>query len=159
MSNLSKRKYYNLLPNISREELMMPFDSLIDQMLKDHFPRTDFGTNFTGKGSYPKVNLISAKDCVVLEASIPGMEKDDIKISVKDNVLEISGSSNNKPSEGGRKFLIREIKKTKFKRSFVVEDANIDLENINASIDKGILTIKIPRINKVEDKTRYISID
>ena len=164
MSNITKRIIgYPNLPNLTRDELLTPFDSLVDEILKSHFPRAcrDFGSNFVSKGSYPKINLKSSETSVTLEAAIPGMSKDEISISIKDRCLEISGKKKNSSgsSSGKESFIIREIKKTSFRRSFMIEDDNLDLSNISASVDKGMLTIVLPRIAKKEDKAVYIDID
>ena len=66
--------------------------SVFDHFLKSAFPDfgQEFGFNSFGSASFPKVDVIDLDDKIQIEAEIPGMNKEDVKISVKDGMLCIS---------------------------------------------------------------------
>ncbi len=146
---------------ISKREFLTPFDRLFDDMINDLIPTfsRDFGEDFFAKGSYPKVNVINHEECVEIEAAIPGMDSDDIDVEITDSVLTIQGSSNQISGIRDDQYVKREIKKSSFKRSFSLND-NLDSEDITASFNNGILTLKIPKIvpDNAKPVTRKIKI-
>lgn len=129
--------------------LFRPFDSLFDEFFSHKFPiaSKEFGDIFS-KGAYPKVNVIDHSDHIEIEANVAGLTKEDVKVELEENVLTISGkktsTSSTDEKETGR-YLVRELKKTAFSRSFVLND-NINVESdISADFNNGILKINIPK--------------
>ena len=61
--------------NISKREFLTPFDELFNTMLGDMFPtlHQEFGNDFFVQGSYPKCNVITNDECVIIEAAIPAI--------------------------------------------------------------------------------------
>lgn len=146
----------------SHAELITPFDSIINDFFNDTYSGLSktLGEDFFAKGSYPKVNVLDLKDRVVIEAAIPGMNKDDVSIELKSGTLTISGQSNQSEYKEEKTYIRRELKKSKFQRSFALGD-NLDQNNIKASCDNGILSLSIgkltPEVNTEEIK--YIDIE
>ena len=100
----------------STTELITPFDSLLNELFNDNFAplKQAFGDDFFIRGSYPKVNVLDTDQAVVIEAAIPGMNKEDITLKIDNEILTISGASNQNADYEGATFVRREIKKTKF---------------------------------------------
>jgi HSP20 family protein len=146
----------------SSTELITPFDSLLNELFNDNFAplKQAFGEDFFVRGSYPKVNVLDTDDAVIIEAAIPGMSKADITLKIDNDVLTISGASNQNADYEGSTFVRREIKKTKFERSFALND-NINNEAITALCEDGILRLNLPKVvpNNEEPKTQYIDIE
>ena len=146
----------------STTELITPFDSLINELFNDNFAplKQAFGDDFFVKGSYPKVNVVDTNDSIVIEAAVPGMAKEDITLEIKDDVLTISGKANQSAEYEGNSFVRREIKRSRFERSFALGD-NLDREKISATCDNGILKMVLPKVLP-EDQiphSQFISID
>jgi HSP20 family protein len=157
---MSRNKLLRYRP-YSTTELITPFDSLLSELFNDNFAplKQAFGEDFFVKGSYPKVNVVDTDTSVVIEAAVPGMAKEDISLEIKEDVLTISGKSNQDAEHAGGSFVRREIKRTRFERSFALSD-NLDRENIVASCDNGVLKMVLPKISPEEraPQSQYIEI-
>ena len=150
MSNLNRG--YKIAPrNLSRSEFLTPFDAIFDDMINSMFPAAsrDLGENFFNKGSYPKVNVINKPDSLLIEAAIPGMDKEDVSVEVHEGVLTVRGSSNQHNDIMDGQYVKREIKRSSFQRAFRLGD-NLLSSEIVASYDKGVLSLEIPK-RVVED--------
>ena len=91
---------------------------------------------------------------------LSSLNKEDVTLKIYNDVLTISGASNQNSDYEGATFIRREIKKTKFERSFALSD-NIDNEAITALCENGVLQLTLPKVvpNNEEPKTQYIDIE
>lgn len=97
----------------------------------------------------PVVDVYDDKDRLVITADLPGVEKKDIHIDVKDGVLTLKGdrSSDNETKED--RFYRRERSYGTFERSFTLP-ADVDPDKITATYKEGVLKLEI---QKPEEKT------
>jgi HSP20 family protein len=102
----------------------------------------------------PEVNIFETKDGYAVEAEMPGVNKEGLEITVEANELTIVGHRNSEPVNGQP--LYRERRLTDYRRSFELDPA-IDTAKISAQIDQGIVTLTLPKSEKV--KPRKIAID
>jgi HSP20 family protein len=139
--------------------MITSMDSFIDQMISEDYSSLSkaLGSDFFSKGSYPKVNIRQNKEGVVIEAAVPGMKKEDISIQVSERVLTISGKSTN-DYDNNSSFLIREIKKSSFSRSFYLSD-ELDYETFSAEVKDGLLIVSVDWIKPKQQESKIISID
>jgi len=100
----------------------------------------------------PGVNIVETKDGYFLEAEMPGVNKDGLDIHLEENVLTLVGRRSQAPVGTS---LYRESRAADFRRVFEV-DPSIDTEKISARIDQGILTVSLPKVEKV--KSRKITV-
>jgi len=119
--------------NDNRDEFLVPFGSLFDQFMSDNFPsfRTEFGSDFFSKGSYPKVDVIEKPEKLVVKAEVPGLKKEEVSVELDGDVLVIKGEKRSKEEDKNEKYLYREIKRSSFQRSFVL-GKNIDKTGVKA---------------------------
>ena len=103
----------------------------------------------------PPVDIIEGKDGFTIEFDLPGFEKDEIKVSVKEGELTVSGERKPTVAEGETYFRNFERPEGKFSRSFRLPK-HTDSENIRGSYHNGILTFEIPK--KEEAKSRTIEV-
>lgn len=141
------------------DQFLTPFDQLFDRVFDQAFPafRKELGPDFFQKGSYPRVDVISEDDAVIVEAAVPGMKREDIDVEVHNGTLTIKGSSNQVEEHQGR-HLRREIKRSSFSRSFTIGD-DLDAEGINGSLEDGILRVIIPRLKKAKEEPEIRKIE
>jgi len=92
----------------------------------------------------------------IIEAEIPGVEKDNIKMEVRDNVLTISLEHNEETNEERGNYIRRERKYGSYSRSFNVE--NIKQDEIKAKYSNGILTVVLPKADNIKENVRRIDI-
>ena len=82
----------------------------------------------------------------VLEADLPGIDKKDINLEVKDGVLNISADVNNEKKEEKKNYVYSERRCGHVERSFNLD--GIDENGIKADYDKGVLTINLPKLHE-----------
>jgi HSP20 family protein len=105
----------------------------------------------------PPMDLIETEQDYVLRADLPGVHEQDVQIEFEDNVLTISGErkpDSDKPPEG---FYRIERASGLFARSLVLPEG-IDSGQIQASFDRGVLEIRIPRPEQRKPRRVAISI-
>ena len=104
---------------------------------------------------YPTVDIYDNDENIVITAELPGIDKKDIVIDVKDGVLTLKGERffNNEVKE--EKYYRRERTFGKFERVFRLP-AEVDPEKISADYKDGILKIDIPKPE--EEKPRQITV-
>jgi len=93
---------------------------------------------------YPSVDMFDKDDKVVIKAELPGLEKKDINLEVKNGVLTLKGERkfNNEVKE--ENFYRREMSCGKFIRSFTLP-TEVDADKISAEFKNGLLTIEVPK--------------
>jgi HSP20 family protein len=94
----------------------------------------------------PSANVRESKDDVVLEMELPGVDPEHVEINIENDMLTVSGEKREERREGeeeGRYFLL-ERSYGSFSRSFSLPQG-IDPDQVKASFDNGLLTIRIPR--------------
>jgi HSP20 family protein len=101
----------------------------------------------------PKVNIIETKDAYILEAEMPGVAKEGLEVSLEDNLLTITGRRQPDPLAS---LLHRESEPVDYRRAFELDPA-IETGKINAQIEQGILTLTLPKAEKV--KARRITVN
>ena len=104
---------------------------------------------------YPAVDVLESKDAYLIRAELPGMNREEIKIEVKDGNLVLSGETKAEKPADGVEYRHVERVAAKFWRSFSLpETANP--EGIEASYKDGILEIRVPK--SPESTPRQIAI-
>ncbi|MFX0028476.1 MAG: Hsp20/alpha crystallin family protein [Candidatus Hermodarchaeota archaeon] len=106
----------------------------------------------------PLANITEDDKAFAISAELPGLDKGDIEISIQDGTLEIKGEVKEEKTEEREGELVRrEYRSSSYYRAFSLPD-NIDENNIDANLDKGILTVKIPKTEPVKPEKKTIEI-
>ncbi len=92
-----------------------------------------------------------------LEVEVPGVDKKDVKISLDKGYLSITARVNSSDNQGHGKNIHRERFYGSFRRSFYVGNS-IEKENISASMENGILTVKVNKPKEKSDDEKFIQI-
>jgi HSP20 family protein len=104
----------------------------------------------------PLVDIVDTGEGIVLKAEIPGVEKSDVDIEVRDNVLTIRGERRLDPETPEEHYLRRERCLGPFQRSFALHHG-VAPDQIRAVFKNGVLEITLPRPQT--DKPRRVTID
>jgi HSP20 family protein len=131
----------------NRDNWLTSFDQIFDEAFKGFYPEfhKTYGIEPFAKSSYPKVNVIALTDCIEIEAEIAGYAKDDISVQVEENILSIVGKTSQLTEQTDKAvYLLRELKRSSFSRSFKLSD-QLDVDNIGATFKDGLLKLVIPR--------------
>ena len=108
--------------------------------------KTFFGdfvpANFTNS---PKVNVKETDKAYEIEIANPGFTKDETNITIKDNVICVTMTSESKEGENdGHKYHVKQWSKSSYKESWNIPD-NVIQEQISAKNNDGVLTITLPK--------------
>jgi len=122
----------------------------------------DWGnSNFSMSGTtLPAVNVKETADNFEVEMAAPGMNKDDFKVELNNNVLTISSEKKEDHEEKeGDKYTRKEFSYRSFQRSFTLAKEAVDADNIQAKYENGVLRLLIPKREEVKQKpARLINI-
>jgi len=104
----------------------------------------------------PSVDLSETEDSYEVKAEVPGMNKDEIKISYHDNVLTLSGERKQEEKTDKKNYHRIERAYGRFERSFRLPE-EVKAEEIKAKYKNGVLSIEIPKAEKVKPKEIEVS--
>lgn len=108
----------------------------------------------------PAVNVKENEQSFQVELAAPGLQKEDFNISVENNVLTISSETKKEENTTGEngKYTRKEFSYSSFSRSFTLDEQHIDVDNISANYDAGVLQLSIPKKAEAEKAKKSITI-
>lgn len=119
---------------------------------------TDFLANdFFGMDSIIRADIKENEQEYIVEAEIPGINRDNIEVELRDNNLIITANYNEEINEEKENFIKKERKIGKASRNFYIE--NVNPEQVTAEYKNGILKITLPKLKRTSPKGRIIDID
>jgi HSP20 family protein len=133
-------------------------------LFDDFFTRDlfDWGnSNFSMAGTtIPAVNVKETAETFEVEMAAPGMNKEDFKVELNNNVLTISSERKHEHEEKeSERFTRKEFSYQTFQRSFQLSKEAVDADNIQAKYENGVLRLLIPKREEVKQKpARLINI-
>jgi HSP20 family protein len=104
---------------------------------------------------YPLLDVIDQGNDFIVTADLPGVKKEDIKITFENNVLTINGSRKSQEIPENASLLLNELRSGDFTRSIKFRQ-DVDTSKMSAEMNNGMLTITLPKTESV--KAREISI-
>ena len=130
---------------------------LWDPLFEDFFSAPSVFGNWMENGITPKVDIHDTKDHLILDFEIPGMEKDGIKVMVKENVLTVSGSREVKNESEEDSCIRREISTGSFSRQFSLPKS-VKVDSIKADYKNGILHVTFDKVEEAKPKEIEVKI-
>ncbi|WP_370572997.1 Hsp20/alpha crystallin family protein [Methanomethylovorans sp.] len=91
---------------------------------------------------------------IVVKADMPGVDKKDVEIDIKDNMLYINANTHRETEEEKEGYVMRERAFSRFARTFSLP-ANVMAEGAKAKLEDGVLTINIPKA-EIEEKQKIL---
>ena len=136
--------------NVGRRSLWREMDRLQREMnrLVDGLPGTG--------GGFPAVNVWANQEHALITAEVPGIDPDQLEISVVGDSVTLSGERAPVAEDEGTRYHRRERWQGGFSRTMQMP-FRIDAEKVEASYNAGVLEIALPRAE--EDKPRRISVN
>ena len=139
---------------------MLPFERSEDNVFDtfDNFARNFFRSSNTSLPAF-RTDIRDAGDKFILEAELPGFDKGDIKLDVKDGILTITAehSENQDQKDDKGTYIRRERRYGSFSRAFDI--TGINEAGITAAYNNGILELNLPKAVPVVPESRRIAID
>ncbi len=108
----------------------------------DDFPNFGFNVN---ENFYPRIDISEDKENINVIAEIPGVKKDEIKITLQDNILTIEGEKKKETEQKEKNFFRSERMYGSFKRCFTLPDL-VDSNKVDAKFENGMLHIQLKKI-------------
>ena len=120
----------------------------------------DFEKAFFGNSVFSDIrcDILDKGDSYQLSAELPGFDKEDIKVDIKDDIMTISAAHKTECEETEKRgYLRRERRYGAFSRSFNV--ANVSKENISAEYRDGILCLTMPKKEQTRPESIQLKIE
>lgn len=134
--------------NNPSEDVSDIFDRLESNLLNDFMSLTNTGF---------RTDIKETDEEYVIEAELPGLDKDDITLEVDGDYLVISANNEETIEEDREGYLRKERKVGKFQRSF--ELSNVNEDEIKAEYNNGILEVTLPKEEPGRRDRRTIDIN
>lgn len=152
-----------LFTDIFDDGFFSPHDVLMDKVFGKLFPNSanELGTALFETRAYPKVDIRETETDFILEAEVPGLDKEQIKVEIKDDSLVIRGEKREDIKKEGR-FNVKEIKRSSFVRSFTLPPETVQPDSVKAKFKDGILEVTIRKVTPtlpVPPQVKNISIE
>jgi len=107
---------------------------------------------------YPAADIYETKDDYVFKLEVPGLNKDDIKVELKDHTLSIKGEKKEEKEVKKDDYHRTESYSGTFSRSFVLPK-DIDEKKVNASLKDGVLELRVAKTEEQKPKAIPISLN
>jgi len=105
-----------------------------------------------------KTDLRETENEYIVEADLPGYNKENIEISFEDDILTISAKYDEVSEEKGESFIHRERRRGNYSRSIPIP-SNVDSDKIKASFNNGVLKVILPKLETSKPRGRIIDIE
>lgn len=128
---------------IVQDEIDRAFDRLMRQWASP--------ISFSEAGWNPSVDVIETDAEIVVKAEIPGVNKEDIDLTVENNRMIISGEKKQEHEEKDDNYYLMERSYGSFRRIFVLP-AQADTEKVAASYRDGVLIVTVPKSDVAKGK-------
>ncbi len=115
------------------------FSELEKTLLHDWFNGNDTQVAFV-----PEVDVLEVKDGFVLRAELPGVKKDELKITLENGLLTLTGEKREQMEKYEKVYRLRETRQGRFERRFRLGEG-IDRNSIKADYKDGVLTVHLPK--------------
>ena len=151
-------------PFTSKDLFISPMESVVDNFFNEFNSLLPSSVKTSGKVSYPKTDVYKDGSDLVFESSIPFGNKDSIKVELSKNLMTIIGECVKDEDGSGKDYMIRELRRSKFIRSFIIPDEVLNNKtDMKAKYqDDGMLVIRFVdayKVEEVEDEDGVIIID
>jgi len=98
-------------------------------------------------GWSPPVDIEEQDDAYVIEAELPGVQKDDVNIELQSNELMITGEIKEREREGILRKRTRRIGRFEYR---VRLPEQVDSDNVEAKLNDGVLTVRVPKVQRAD---------
>ena len=133
-----------------RKKDFWPFE-LLDEYMEDFWKPMDLSLMRFPKLQFPRLDIQEDKKTYTITAEVPGYSGDDINIEIKGDILTISSEHEEKKEEEKQGFILKERSRRSFCRALRIPKG-ISSDDVSASLEKGLLTLTIPKTQPTPPK-------
>lgn len=121
----------------------------MNTLVRENNRTTDSGNEMSEKFIAPPATVMETQDGYTLAVEMPGVGKENLEMWVENNELTILGRRSMPTIEGT--LLHRETRRENFRRTFEI-DPSIDADKITAKIEHGVVTLVLPKAERVKPR-------
>jgi HSP20 family protein len=127
------------------------FQNMLDDFFSEGFPmrRSLAGDTF-------KIDVQDQESEYIIEAEIPGVQKNELNVSLEEGKLKITVNKEERTEENNKNYIHRERRFSSMQRNILLTDA--DPDNIKAKLENGVLIIHVPKKQRI-DKSMKVEIE
>jgi len=116
---------------------------------QDDYPEVDWN---------PRVDIMEKETEYLVRAELPGLSKEEVKITLQDKVLTLKGEKKSEVKEENKSYHLCERSSGRFMRSFRIPTP-VDSTKISASFKDGVLNVSLPKTEEAKPKEIEISMN
>lgn len=147
------RDFRSLMPHpFGRRHLARLFEDMFNEDWSSFLPIPFFG------GRDIKVDIRETDAEIIMEAELPGVNKEDIEITLDDNYLTLRAKQEAESEERRENYLRKERRSGTLVRSFLLP-AEVKEEGVKAKFENGLLELRLPKQEPGKTTKRQIKID
>jgi HSP20 family protein len=147
---------YGIVPVNRRRGQLAGREDNFDRMFDNFFSDLAFPVYF-GHNDLMRVDIREEENAYLLDAELPGVDKENIDIETEDNCLAISVNKEDQYEARKENFIRHERRSSSVSRSFNLE--GVDIDKISAKLENGVLTIRLPKMEQdIKRQSRKVSI-
>jgi HSP20 family protein len=128
----------------------------IDRWMNEALGSIEWGGGESLRQWLPATDVSETPEALVLRLEVPGLSREDLKISVERNILTVRGEKEQEVATENETFHRTERSYGSFERSFSLP-SHVDADDVKAALKAGVLTLRLPR--REEARAREITID
>jgi HSP20 family protein len=135
---------------------LMSLRSAMDRLFEDSFVGPRQWVSLHDRGNNLPLDVSTTPDELLVEASLPGFEPEDVAITIEGRTLTISGHKNEEREERHGTYLLNEIRRGTFSRSVTLPE-ELEADKASATFENGILALRVPRAEQTKPRQIRIS--
>jgi HSP20 family protein len=152
------RKEENKVPVKQAEDnpmltLQQDMNRLFDNFFDRGFGMRPFGGDEMWDQFQPRIDVVDGEKSIEVTAELPGLDEDEIELTLSQNTLQISGEKKAESEDKGKNYYRMERSYGAFRRVIEMPSA-VDADKVKATFKKGVLTVVLPKIIEEEGRKR-----
>lgn len=132
------------------------FQGEMDKLRDRFFGQRPLAGTFTEEW-LPSVDISETEDKLLIKAELPGLETQDVNVSISGDLLTIKGEKKKEKEEKGEHHYYMERYSGSFERSFRIP-VNVKSDQVEAVFDKGVLKVTLPKVEEARKKEIEIKV-
>jgi HSP20 family protein len=129
----------------------------MDRLFEDTFARTQGDDILQGQW-LPAVDIRETENEILVEAELPGVDRKDVKVSVENGVLTLSGERQFSSETKQENYHRIERSYGSFMRSFTLP-STVNVDKVEATHKNGVLTVRLPKREEAKPRTVNVKVD
>lgn len=137
---------------LERKDPLSEFEALVGRAFNDFPSFNEFPLLRVTNGlAAPALDCYEKDGKYVLDVAVPGYEAKDVSVEVNGSTITISGTHKDSQEKRNARYFRRELRTGSFTRSVTLPQ-DLDPENVEAHLDKGVLTVELTTLKPIAPK-------